>query len=130
MNRGLVAIIVFILLMTASVLEIFYVEDKINNLETQIKVLYDNMEQDKQNIDTPANKKLIQNIEKEWEKDKVVFHFLFSHMQINELSFKITSLNTHIHQNDYNMANTAAATIIKNCEMLLSYFYPTLQNVL
>lgn len=51
-------------------------------------------------------------------------------MQINELSYKITALNSHIHQNDYNMANTAAAAIIKNCEMILSYFYPTLQNIL
>ncbi|HHW90494.1 MAG TPA: DUF4363 family protein [Clostridiales bacterium] len=130
MNRGIVAIIVFIVLMTASVLEMFYVEDRIKDLDSQIKVLYEYMEQDKEHIDTSLNKKTISKIENQWNKDKIIFHFLFSHMQINELSYKITALNRHIHQNDYNMANTAASAIIKNCEMILSYFYPTLQNVL
>ncbi|HEY8423190.1 MAG TPA: DUF4363 family protein [Clostridia bacterium] len=130
MRRAITAIIVLAILITVSVLEILYVEDKLNNLKDQVLVLYDNMEQDKQRIDTIINKEIIDQVEKEWEKDKRIFNFLFSHMQINELTYKIVSLKTYISQNDYNMANTAAATIIKNCDMLLSYFYPKLENVL
>lgn len=130
MRRAITAIIVLAILITVSVLEILYVEDKLNNLKDQVLVLYDNMEQDKQRIDTIINKEIIDQVEKEWEKDKRIFNFLFSHMQINELTYKIVSLKTYISQNDYNMANTAAATIIKNCDMLLSYFYPKLENIL
>lgn len=77
MNRGIVAIIVFVVLMTASILEMFYVEDRIKNLDSQIKILYEYMEQDKEHIDTPLNKQTISEIENQWNKDKIIFHFLF-----------------------------------------------------
>lgn len=130
MKRAIVAIIVLAILIAVSVLEIVYVDNRLNSLKDKTLVLYQNMEQDKLNIDTTKNIETILDIEREWEKDKKIFNFLFSHNQINELTYKIVSLKTYINQNDYNMANTAAATILKNCDMLLSYFYPKLENIL
>ncbi|HEY8443985.1 MAG TPA: DUF4363 family protein [Clostridia bacterium] len=130
MKRAIAAIIVLAILITVSVLEVIYVEDRLGSLKDHMTALYQYMEQDKDNINTPLNKQMIEDIEREWEKDKKIFNFLFSHNQINELTYKIVSLNTYISQNDYNMANTAAATIIKNCDLLLSYFYPKLENIL
>ncbi|HEY8419390.1 MAG TPA: DUF4363 family protein [Clostridia bacterium] len=130
MKRAIAAIIVLAILIAVSVLEIVYVDNRLNSLKDKTLVLYQNMEQDKLNIDTTKNIETILDIEREWEKDKKIFNFLFSHNQINELTYKIVSLKTYINQNDYNMANTAAATILKNCDMLLSYFYPKLENIL
>lgn len=130
MNRTLIAILVFILLMLSSVWEMMYLIDTIETLDGSVKEIYEYMEKDKENIDTELNIKMIEQAQKQWDKDKLVLHILLPHNQLNELDYKITSLNRHIHQNDYNMANTAAAAVIKNCEMILNNFLPALENIL
>ena len=107
-----------------------YLIDTIETLDGSVKEIYEYMEKDKENIDTELNIKMIEQAQKQWDKDKLVLHILLPHNQLNELDYKITSLNRHIHQNDYNMANTAAAAVIKNCEMILNNFLPALENIL
>ncbi|HEY8389844.1 MAG TPA: DUF4363 family protein [Clostridia bacterium] len=130
MKRTIIAILVFGILIGASIWEMHYLVDKIEVLKSGITDIYAYMEQDKQNIDTELNKKLIDDLEKQWDKDKIVMHAILPHSQLNELSYKINALNRHINQNDYNMANTAASAIIKNCEMILSNFLPKIENIL
>lgn len=130
MKRTIIAILVFGILIGASIWEMHYLVDKIEVLKSGITDIYAYMEQDKQNIDTELNKKLIDDLEKQWDKDKIVMHAILPHSQLNELSYKINALNRHINQNDYNMANTAASAIIKNCEMILNNFLPRIENIL
>lgn len=129
MNRTLIAILVFIVLMLSSVWEMLYLIDKVEVLQASVSEIYSYMEKDKENINTELNIKMIDDLEKQWDKDKIFLHALLPHPQLNELSYKINALNRHINQNDYNMANTAAASIIKNCEMILGNFFPSLENI-
>jgi len=129
MNRTLIAIIVFLVLMLSSVWEMFYLIDKIEILQAGVNEIYAYMEKDKEYIDTDLNIRMIDDLEKQWDKDKIFLHALLPHSQLNELSYKINALNRHINQNDYNMANTAAASILKNCEMILGNFLPSMENI-
>lgn len=129
MKRTLVASIIFVLLISLAVLEMFYIKKIIEDLNENVIKLYDNIEQNPENIKTEKNSKHIKDIADKWDKDKRNLYLLLPHNTVNELTIKISMLQQHIHQNDYNMANTAAALIIKNCEVLLEYFNPNFQNI-
>jgi hypothetical protein len=69
MNRTLIAILVFILLMLSSVWEMMYLIDTIETLDGSVKEIYEYMEKDKENIDTELNIKMIEQAQKQWDKD-------------------------------------------------------------
>lgn len=129
MNRTIIAILVFLVLMLSSVWEMFYLIDKIETLQAGASEIYFYLEKDKENIDTELNIKMIDDLEKQWNKDKIFLHALLPHFQLNEMTYKINALNRHINQNDYNMADTAASAIIKNCEMILGNYLPSMENI-
>jgi hypothetical protein len=56
MKRAIAAAVVLAILISVSVLEVVYVDDRLTSLKNETLALYQNMERDKENIDTPLNK--------------------------------------------------------------------------
>lgn len=130
MKRTFISIVIFAVLIGFAVCEFKIINRVVDTMESKVIELYNQLELNPQNIKTADNIIMVQEIEEYWNEKGSKLMILLPHNQINEMGAKVVSLKQHIYQNDYNMANTAAALILEQCKVFKQQLIPYPQNVL
>lgn len=129
-KRWIIVIGISILLIFGCVFENIYINKAFDFLENRLQVVTTALNEDKENIDTKKNEKLIEDVHNAWhEKLKVLRCFIW-HSSNKDIEIGIARAEYYIKENNYTEAMVEIQSLISYLHHYSDDFKISLSNIL
>ena len=130
MNKVVVILVVFALMLSAMIGEIVYVNDFYGDLQSDLETIALSIDANEENVDNTRTSELCDKLVKKWEKGKKLLLTLQNHNTVRNLDDKIISLKAVVDSDNYNDAVIFARSAVNYIDDVLLDSMPFISNLL
>lgn len=125
MVKSLISIAIAMLLLAgAAVFEWIYIEDEFDDFQTELKTLYDKI--DNETV-SPEDAKIVQN---SWERRKEGLYIWIPHSDISRIDDYVSQTVGFVNEKNYPLALANLEMVLHLTDCLPSTYRPTIENIL
>jgi len=122
---GLAALII----LGGGLTELWYFNKQFSALENEARAIYAAMETDTEHIDSAQNIVALDSFMDRWRRAENNFQLGLSQLVINDLSYRIVSMDAHIRKNNYEVAHADTLIVLDNLKLMERLYQPRFRNM-
>ena len=128
-TKGFIVLLIAAVMVTACVLELFYVDKTFAQMETKVERLLVEIEKDTENVKRAETLEMAADMKAFWNKKKRLTEIMLNHILLIEYDSRINRLKSNVETNEANLSKIDGDQLLEMTRELRNLHTPHIHNI-